>query len=239
MIVENVLFSIGKKCAIVRRPLKNSGEKNLQLVDFYFDFLSPYSYLATLNWERNQKRLIELDAKFLAKPVFMAQIIRHHGGLGPAEIGVKRNYLFKDILRYAKLNDFPFYPPQEMPFNSLFALRLIAGLDPAAQMETTLRIFKKIWGEGKTLDCAEHIHSELGLENPDVIAQGKLAKQIVKENTQRAIKKGLFGVPSFLVGDELFWGNDSWKYLLMNLEGKDPLNRAAFQEIIDTRKFYF
>ena len=83
-------------------------------IEFYFDFLSPYSYLAW-NWVR--QNLNKYNFSFY--PVPLASLIRNYETKGPAEIEPKRNYLFKHCLRYAELNRIPFHPPHQLPFNSL------------------------------------------------------------------------------------------------------------------------
>ncbi len=111
-------------------------------IEFYFDFLSPYSYVAW-TWVRKQ----DLNFEFI--PVSIPSIVAHHETKGPAQIKPKRNYLFKDLLRFTKLNNIPFTTPKNLPFNALYALRL--ALVSVAQGEQK-RLIDSIFRAGGSRD---------------------------------------------------------------------------------------
>ena len=204
----------------------------MKKIEFYFDFLSPYSYLAW-TWVREQSH----DFDYI--PVTLATIIKSHETKGPAEIEPKRNYLFKDILRFTKLNNIPFTTPKDLPFNSLYALRL-ALKSSAGEMQKEIidAIYRAGWEQGLDIgndDVLKTVLKDQNLYSEDLIEkmESKIARIELKANNEKALKLGLFGVPSFVVDDELFWGNDSTRYLEMYLNGTDPLDRVKYQQFIE------
>ncbi len=201
----------------------------MQEINFYFDFLSPYSYLAW-TWVRRQ------NYKFNLIPVPLGSLIRHYETKGPAEILPKRNYLFKNCLRYSALNGITFNPPKTLPFNSLYALRMsLKEVCEENQFKIIDIIFRLGWEKGADLGDEGLIVKELtnhnlnGMELLEKVSTPQ-ARRILKDNINTALSKGVFGVPTFLVDGELFWGNDSIEHLELFLKGKDPLSTEKFKE---------
>ena len=91
-----------------------------QRIDFYFDYLSPYAYLA---WTQIHGLALDLDAYVEPRPILFAALLNHHGQKGPAEIPAKRSYIMRDVLRTAAVLEEPLSPPPNHPFNPLLALR--------------------------------------------------------------------------------------------------------------------
>lgn len=205
-------------------------------INFYFDFLSPYSYVAW-TWVRAQ------DYDFTYIPVSIPSIISHYGTLGPAQIKPKRNYLFKDLLRYTKMNNIPFTSPKNLPFNSLYALRLaLAEVSGESQKEVIDTIFRAGWEHGLDIgsdDVLREILAQKGQPVEDLFAkmEAREARIHLKNNISKALEQDLFGVPSFLVDEEIFWGNDSIKYLEMYLAGSDPLDHEKYQNFLSKHEF--
>lgn len=205
-------------------------------INFYFDFLSPYSYVAW-TWVRAQ------DYDFTYTPVSIPSIISHYGTLGPAQIKPKRNYLFKDLLRYTKMNNIPFTSPKNLPFNSLYALRLaLAEVAGESQKEVIDTIFRAGWEHGLDIgsdDVLREILVQKGQPVEDLFAkmEAREARIHLKNNISKALEQDLFGVPSFLVDEEIFWGNDSIKYLEMYLAGSDPLDHEKYQNFLSKHEF--
>ena len=201
-------------------------------IEFYFDFLSPYSYLAW-TWVREHS----YDFDFI--PVSVASIIASYDTKGPAQIEPKRNYLFKDLLRFSSLNNIPFTTPKHLPFNSLYALRLaLKSTSHEAQKEIIDVIFRAGWEHGLDIgsdDVLKNVLREKNLYSDELIErmESKNARADLKANIEKALSKGIFGVPSFITEDEMFWGNDSTKYLEMYLNGMDPLDKKKYQQFIE------
>ena len=204
----------------------------MKKIEFYFDFLSPYSYLAW-TWVRSQP----YDFDYI--PVSVASIIASFDTKGPAQIEPKRNYLFKDLLRFTSLNNIPFTTPKNLPFNSLYALRLaLKGTSGEKQKDIIDAIFRAGWEEGQDIgsdDLLKNILREKNLYSDDLIErmESKNARIELKANIESALGKNIFGVPSFIAEGEMFWGNDSTKYLEMHLNGTDPLDRNKYQQFIE------
>jgi 2-hydroxychromene-2-carboxylate isomerase len=210
----------------------------MKKIEFYFDFLSPYSYVAW-TWLRSQ------SYEFSCIPVSIPSIIAHYETKGPAQIRPKRNYLFKDLLRYTKLHQIPFVTPKQLPFNSLYALRLalfeVSGPDQNTIIDI---IFRAGWEKGLDIGNEEVLKDLLSRHKfsltPEELffrMEAKESRLHLKNNISKALKKDIFGVPTFLVDEEIFWGNDSIKYLEMYLAGTDPLDHEHYLNFLNKHQF--
>jgi 2-hydroxychromene-2-carboxylate isomerase len=205
-------------------------------IEFYFDFLSPYSYVAW-TWVRRQ----EYNFEFI--PVSIPSIVAHYETKGPAQIKPKRNYLFKDLLRFTKLNNIPFTTPKNLPFNALYALRLaLATVSQSEQKRLIDVIFRAGWEKG--LDIGDDVVLREILSKEDFSVdelfskmETKEARVELKKNIERALSNGVFGVPTFIVDGELFWGNDSINYLEMFIKNEDPLDYKKYKDFLDKHTF--
>lgn len=207
-------------------------------IDFYFDFLSPYSYVAW-TWVRSKKE----DYDWNYCPVSVPSVVDHYKTLGPAQIKPKRNYLFKDLLRYTALHNIPFTTPQNLPFNSLYALRLslksVAGVH---QYEIIDALFNAGWGKGLDIgndDVIKEILAtqQLPVEDLFLKMEDRASRLELKKGIEDGLQRELFGVPTFFVDEEMFWGNDSIKYLEMYLAGLDPLDHEKYQLFLSKHQF--
>jgi 2-hydroxychromene-2-carboxylate isomerase len=207
-------------------------------IDFYFDFLSPYSYVAW-TWVRTQSEFF--DFNFI--PVSIPKIISTYGTLGPAQIKPKRNYLFKDLIRYTTLHNIPFTTPLNLPFNSLYALRLsLLSVAEKSQRSIIDAIFRAGWEEGQDIGNDDILKNILKNKNIEVESLFKrmedpTSRIELKKNIDLALTREVFGVPTFFVDDEMFWGNDSIKYLEMYLANKDPLNLEKYTNFLNKHQF--
>lgn len=179
-------------------------------VDWYFDFVSPYSYIA-------HHRLGELPQAVNYKPVLFAGLLNHWGQKGPAEIPAKRRWTYRWCTWWAQSLAIPFRFPAEHPFNPLHHLRL--ALACGSRPDAVKRIFESIWMSGENANDPARFAAlcrELG------VADSQLAevKDQLRKNTEEAAARGVFGVPSFVVDGEVFWGADAIEFLKAYLE--DP-----------------
>jgi len=207
----------------------------MKTLDFYFDYLSSYAYLA---W----KPLIELCEKnkltLKLHPVLLAGLLNHWEQLGPAEIPPKRIFTLKDICRNAKLNNLPYKGPKVHPFNPLPSLRLslpeVAGVDQLKMVDT---LWSAIWGEGIDPGSQEELTKVLdkaGFNSSELLnkIQESSVKDSLREETESAINKNVFGVPTMIVDGELFWGKDQFPFIELYLDGKDPIREVNIEEIL-------
>jgi len=171
--------------------------------DWYFDFVSPFSYLQC-------ERLPELERslRIRYRPVLFAALLEANGQKGPAEIPAKRRFTYRHVIWQARKLGVPLKFPAAHPFNPLPLLRLaiVADCEPHA----VRRIFRFVWRDGRLGDLPiewAELTSELGLATADVAAPD--VKQALRRSTDEAIARGVFGVPTLAIESELFWGADA------------------------------
>jgi 2-hydroxychromene-2-carboxylate isomerase len=200
----------------------------MKTLHFYFDYLSPYAYFS---WRKLSGFCQEHSLALNSQPVVFGKLLDHWGQLGPAEIPPKREWLAKYCNRYAKLHGFEINPPKYHPFNSLMALRLSLKEVASTDQEKIINaIFDAGWTQGQDLGDEEVLLSileDIDVDGSNLVKQIQQAniKEILKNNTQQAIEKGVFGVPTMIIDDQLFWGNDQFEHMELYMLGKDPLER--------------
>lgn len=181
---------------------------------WYFDFISPYSYLAL-----QRLRTFPADTTVHYRPVLFAGLLNHFGNKGPAEIPEKRRWTYRWCNWYARQLGVPFRFPAAHPFNSLHHLRLAiaAGSAPAA----VDKIFTALWTTGADPSDPNRFAAlcrDLGISEARLAAAE--VKETLRRNTEGAAKKGIFGVPTLEIDGELFWGADAIDFALAYLQ--DP-----------------
>ncbi len=190
---------------------------------FYFDFISPYAYIA---WHKLRAE----DRSVEAVPILFAALLDANGQLGPAEIPAKRNYVMKDVLRLGRQHNVEVRCPAAHPFNPLLPLRLVTAADDAEQRAVMIDAFyRAVWVERRRIDTPEGITpvlSELGLDPTEWLtrASDKTTKARLRAATEEALTQGVFGVPTVVVEDTLFWGVDSLAHLEHYLEHGESLD---------------
>jgi len=207
----------------------------LQVLEFLFDYISPFAYLAWHNVQRlRERRRVEV----ILKPVVFGALLSRFGQLGPAEIEPKRVYVFKQCLRYAARHGIELRGPKLHPFNSLAALRMsLAEVAGPRQIELVQALFDMIWREGIDGGSSAEIRTALdarGFDGTMLVSrtEDRAVKDALRRNTEDAIARGVFGVPAFFVDSEMFWGNDSLEDVEHALDGTDPLDRCAVADLL-------
>jgi 2-hydroxychromene-2-carboxylate isomerase len=198
----------------------------LPTLRFYFDYISSNAYLA---WKQLPPLASRFGVTIEPIPVLFAGLLEAHGQLGPAEVRPKALWMAKNNLRKAIRLGLPLNRPRHHPFSPLLALR-VSGL-PLPETDRSALIdalFDAVWA--RELHVSEpavvaEIATQLGLDGAMLVAQAQEpeAKARLRAQTDAAIATGVFGVPSMIVDDELFWGYDDWPFLELYLEGKDPI----------------
>jgi 2-hydroxychromene-2-carboxylate isomerase len=172
---------------------------------WYFDFISPFSYLhlsPVLAW---RKRL-----DITPVPIVFGAILKHQGNLGPAEIAGKRAFTYRIARWQAEQAGIRLLFPPAHPFNPVAALRLCIAA--GTTWESVEAIFNHLWREGRAGASAtelEDLGRTLKIENVENATNAAEVKAQLRANTEGAIAAGVFGVPTLRVGEELFWGNDA------------------------------
>jgi len=202
------------------------------VIRFYFDYESPNAYLA---WTQLPKLAEKHNCTIEALPVLYAGLLDAHGQLGPGEVPAKGRWMTSNFLRKAALLGLPLNPPPFFPFNPLLALRVsLLALEAEQRCGLIDALFKAVWVRGLHVSepaVVERVVNEMGLRGSTLIkqAQGPEIKALLRQETDDAISRGIFGVPSMEVGDELFWGYDDFPYLDLFLAGNDPLDPVERQ----------
>lgn len=196
---------------------------------WYFDFISPFAYLQLHRFDDLPEELeIEL------RPILFAGLLKHWGQLGPAEIPPKRRFIYRFFQWQADQLGVPFVMPPAHPFNPLPALRLALAAGPSVEVATT--IFDHIFGQGRAPDTEDGIAAmaeRLGIADVQASLADPSVKDALRRNTDEAIQAGAFGVPTFVVNDEVFWGNDATGMLLSYLESPGLFTSGEMARVSD------
>lgn len=194
----------------------------MKRVDFYFDVISPYSWLAL----RRAPELAEREGiEWRYEPVVYGVILDRTGLVGPAETAAKRRYTFLDVARQAARAGIPLVGPPAHPFRSLEALRTIRLFRDRPEVGRLARsIADAAWAEGLDVTDVTVLAARVrGVGLPaDGLAErirAEAVKRDLAEATERALAAGVFGVPSFLLDGEIFWGHDRLEDLVGRVRG--------------------
>jgi len=203
-------------------------------ITFYLDFVSPYAYLA---FEKLPEALQGLSYSVDYKPVLFAGMLKHHGQLGPAEIKPKRDWTYRQVLWLGHSHGIPIQLPAAHPFNPLPLLRLALAcgaegaqaVDGLANRYVCETIFRHVWRGGADAADAARLQELTALLAPVRDPAGEPVKSRLKANTDEAIARGLFGVPTLAVDDKLFWGFDALPALRAYLDGDAWFGGGAWE----------
>ena len=173
---------------------------------WYFDFISPFAWIG-LNRLKELPRQLEIDYR----PVLFAGILNHWGQKGPADMPTKRRYTYRWSHWVAHSLGIPFKYPSAHPFNPLHHLRLAIACE--CRPEAIRKIFEAVWTTGEDASDPARFASllkSLSIAREQVESQD--VKNRLKSNTEEAIKRGVFGVPTLEIDGELFWGADAMDF---------------------------
>ncbi|HSU43258.1 MAG TPA: 2-hydroxychromene-2-carboxylate isomerase [Casimicrobiaceae bacterium] len=173
------------------------------IADWYFDFVSPFSYLQC-------ERLQSHRDVVRPHPVLFAAILDANGQKGPAEIRAKRAFTYRFVVWQAKALGIPLRFPHAHPFNPLALLRLAIACD--SRFDAITRIFRFVWRDGRLPDLPiewAELADALGVSDAEARIAAPSVKDALRSETDAAIARGVFGVPTIGVGGELFWGVDA------------------------------
>jgi 2-hydroxychromene-2-carboxylate isomerase len=204
---------------------------------WFFDPISPYAYLHLQQFGRLPPTL-EIECV----PILFAGLLKHWGHKGPAEIAPKRAYTYQQVVWLARHLGIPLRLPPRHPFNPLPLLRLLAAAGPTRTQ--VVGTFDLIWREGHDAEDPEtlgELARRLDIGNPEAVLADERVKRKLHDNTAAAIAAGIFGVPTFAIGDRLFWGQDSLPMMLdflrdPGLFDSDEMRRATCIPVGTTRR---
>lgn len=195
----------------------------MNMIEFYFDLGSPYSFLA---FHRLQHIAEQYHAEIVYKPMLLGGVFKATGNNSPIMIPAKAQYSMIDMQRWAKLWDIPLKMNPNFPINTLPLMRLVTAVQlfaPEQFMHVLTGLFQAMFRKPRNLnDQAElvQVATELGLdiEQVKVWLNDEKVKNQLKFITEEAIERGMFGAPTFFVKDEMYWGVDHLHFVEMALE---------------------
>jgi 2-hydroxychromene-2-carboxylate isomerase len=197
------------------------------LARWYFDVVSPYAYLQLADLKQLPSA-VSIDPK----PVLLGALLKETGIKAPAAVPAKRLHLYRQCAWLAKARDIPFVMPPRHPFSSLTALRLLCSLGPT--MNDVRLVFDFVFGEGhdpSTPDALDQLGERLSIPSPRTAASDDANKSKLRANTDEALALGVWGVPTFVVHGQLFWGTDSLPMMLDFLRDPELFDTPEMQRL--------
>jgi 2-hydroxychromene-2-carboxylate isomerase len=189
-------------------------------IEFFFDYGSPFSYLADTQLPALAKRT---GAEIVYRPMLLGAVFKATSNASPVTVPAKGRYMGAELQRWARRYGVPMDMNSHFPFNTIKLMRAAV----AAQMQGRFAqyhpaAFRAVWVEG--IDGSDPAALGALLERTglarDSIEGGEI-KDRLRANTDEAVARGVFGAPTFFVGDDMFWGNDRLDFV------EEALTRAA------------
>jgi 2-hydroxychromene-2-carboxylate isomerase len=192
-------------------------------IEFFWDPASPFTYLAATQIEA---LAADCNAELIWKPFLLGKVFEATGNRPPVSVPAKGKHLFQDLRRWATFYGVPLQFPKSFPVNSVTPERAaIAAANAGKGPEFARAVMTAHWGDGRDISLPDElkaIATSVGLDGDAILAatQDAAVKETLKGNTEDAIRRGVFGAPTFFVGDEMFWGNDRLELLRAHLKGR-------------------
>ena len=198
----------------------------MKRVEFYYDLVSPYSYLAH---GRIGRLCEENGAELILRPMLLGAVHKAAGIQAPIETKAKAAYQARDIRRWAEYYGLPLRFPDPFPFRTLKTMRAAMFLREGGGLQAfTREAFALYWEEGGApagLEADEDgpissVARRTGAD-PEEVLEGATrpeTKQNLKDATQEALQRGVFGAPAFFVDGEMFWGNGRLHFVEADLK---------------------
>jgi 2-hydroxychromene-2-carboxylate isomerase len=177
-------------------------------LEFFYDFVSPYSYLASTRVEEVARRT---GAELRWRPFLLGGVLKAADNKAPADTPAKYRHLKVDVGRWAGRLGVPLAFPEKHPFSTVLAMRCALAAEARGKLVPfTHAAFRAAWVEGRDLTSPEVLSAlatSVGLEGALVAAAPEYKAALVAQ-TEEAVRRGAFGAPTFFVGEEMFVGND-------------------------------
>ena len=195
--------------------------KNLDFMiksfEFYFDFASPYTFIAHKEVRKIEK---ENSIKIKYMPVLLGGLLKSAGIKANVDIPIKAKYMIKDCILWAEKYGIDFKFNSFFPINTLCLMRCVLVAEKKKLEENLInKVFDAIWKDGLNLNDSTNV--EKLLSNLDFEPKNFLKESIqpnikgeLKKRTDNAFKKGIFGAPSFIINNKIFWGQDRIEFVL-------------------------
>ncbi len=193
--------------------MANAASNNQTAVDFYYDYGSPASYLA---WTQLPRICAQHGAVLNYKPLVLGAVFKATGNASPAAVPAKGKYIFQDLSRWAASWGVPLKVNPFFPINTINLMKAAYGIQlrqPDRLEPLNRAVFNALWVEASDLNAPANTAKVLGdagfdpvqiaalIEDPDV-------RTGIRRNTDEAVQRGVFGAPTFFVGETMYWGQD-------------------------------
>jgi len=187
-------------------------------VEFYFDVGSPASYLG---WTQLPKIAQQARCEIEYRPFLLGGVFQATGNRSPMEVPAKGQYMQDDLQRYAQRYGVPFRHNPHFPINTLMLMRGALGLqmrEPDRMVPYVDAVFRAIWVDARNMNdpaTVAGVLQQAGFAPEKLLAltADQAVKDELKVVTQEAVARGVFGAPTFFVGDQMFWGQDRLEFV--------------------------
>ncbi|MNV59547.1 2-hydroxychromene-2-carboxylate isomerase [compost metagenome] len=188
-------------------------------VEFLFDLGSPTTYLA---YTQLPAICEQTDSQLIYIPILLGGVFKATGNASPATIPAKGRHMILDLDRYARRYGVPLKFNPHFPINTLVLMRAVTGIQlhqPERFVAFIDCLFKALWVDGRNLNDPATVAAVLsgnGFDPNEVLAltADETVKATLKDNTDKAVQRGVFGVPSMFVDDQLYFGQDRLDFVL-------------------------
>lgn len=196
-------------------------------LSFFFDFSSPFAYLASTQVEALAARN---GASLRFRPFLLGALFKALGGPDVPLFTMpppKQRHARDDMFRWADFYGVPLRFPTRFPMNTVKALRMVLQLPEEQRAPLIHAIYRAYWADDRDINddaVLAELATGAGLDGPALLAGTKqdAVKERLKVATDEAVKLGLFGAPCFMVDDLLFWGQDRLAFVEKALQGWRP-----------------
>lgn len=186
--------------------------------DFFFDFGSPAAYLA---WTQVPRLAAETGAHANYRPMLLGGVFQATGNQSPVSVPAKGRYTFTDFGRFAQRYGVPLKRNPHFPINTLMLMRGAVGLqltDPGRLIAYGDAVCRAIWVDSLNMNDPAVVAQVLAAAGFDpqamlALCDDAATKDALKASTQEAVDRGVFGAPTFFVGDQMFWGQDRMDFV--------------------------
>jgi 2-hydroxychromene-2-carboxylate isomerase len=187
-------------------------------LEFFFDLGSPATYLA---YTQLPALCAETGTRLVYQPMLLGGVFKATGNASPITVPAKGRYMFDDLARYAARYDVTLKFNPHFPINTLMLMRAVTGV----QMHQPERfqafidcLFRALWVDGHNLGdpaVVATVLAEAGFNPEEVLAlaNDEAVKTALKDKTEQAVQRGVFGAPSMFVGNQLFFGQDRLEFV--------------------------
>jgi 2-hydroxychromene-2-carboxylate isomerase len=192
-------------------------------VEFLFDFGSPTAYLA---YTQLPRIAAERGAQIVWRPILLGGVHKASGNASPITVPAKGRWMFDDISRWAKRYGVPFKMNPHFPINTIALMRGAVGVQmkmPDDFLRYVEAMYDAVWVKAKNMGDPEEVARVLGEAGLDAkrifaLVGEQEVKDQLKANSDEAVARGVFGAPTFFVGDEMFFGQDRLDFVADALE---------------------